>query len=447
MNKNETGRSMVEMLGVLAIIGVLSCVAVWGIRLSFNKNKANRLLNDVGVGQQVLAERKEREGEVALNFNPESAYELSGIMLTRADERADFIKAKKVSKGVCNILDKMQGDKFFIYESKDEGKSLIKMAECKEDNDIYFSYQNYGDEVGGCYPDCGMNAHCINLYECECDTGYEYDEETDSCLGEDCGATAQAPIFYETKGCCERWLYTWNEGELKCSCGESKYWDGEKCITCTPTEPSEATLQECCEAHEWLWQNGVCSCPEGLEWDDDAKECSSLFCIYRFHAMETGDIVGADCAYTFTEGTYNAGAYHADCAYTFTETAGVISIQKVNSMKCPDDEYCDVGWSNSSCSTTIPSGYLNGPTKLYGRCMKFSMNFDECRRTNINGGATMERVVGCQNADEYCSIAWKNGSCTNVSDKETDSTLLYGRCVPFTNNNNNLQCPITGGIQ
>ena len=44
-NKNESGRSMVEMLGVLAIIGVLSVGGIAGYRMAMNKYKANELIN------------------------------------------------------------------------------------------------------------------------------------------------------------------------------------------------------------------------------------------------------------------------------------------------------------------------------------------------------------------------------------------------------------------
>lgn len=44
--KNESGRSMVEMLGVLAIIGVLSVGGIAGYRMAMNKHHANEWLND-----------------------------------------------------------------------------------------------------------------------------------------------------------------------------------------------------------------------------------------------------------------------------------------------------------------------------------------------------------------------------------------------------------------
>jgi len=43
--KNESGRSMVEMLGVLAIIGVLSIIGISGYKTAMAKIKANEAVN------------------------------------------------------------------------------------------------------------------------------------------------------------------------------------------------------------------------------------------------------------------------------------------------------------------------------------------------------------------------------------------------------------------
>ena len=45
--KNESGRSMVEMLGVLAIIGVLSIGGIAGYTLSMRRHRVNQILDAV----------------------------------------------------------------------------------------------------------------------------------------------------------------------------------------------------------------------------------------------------------------------------------------------------------------------------------------------------------------------------------------------------------------
>lgn len=46
-NNTESGRSMVEMLGVLAIMGVLSVGSIAGYQYAMNKYRANTLINDL----------------------------------------------------------------------------------------------------------------------------------------------------------------------------------------------------------------------------------------------------------------------------------------------------------------------------------------------------------------------------------------------------------------
>ena len=49
MKKNEKGRSMVEMLGVLAIIGVLSIGGIAGYTLAMNRYRANEIMQVVSM--------------------------------------------------------------------------------------------------------------------------------------------------------------------------------------------------------------------------------------------------------------------------------------------------------------------------------------------------------------------------------------------------------------
>ena len=46
VNQNESGRSMVEMLGVLAVVGLLSVMAFAAFRIALNKAKANSIVHD-----------------------------------------------------------------------------------------------------------------------------------------------------------------------------------------------------------------------------------------------------------------------------------------------------------------------------------------------------------------------------------------------------------------
>ena len=58
MNKNnrqEQGRSMVEMLGVLAVVGVLSAGGIAGYTYAMDRHRTNEVLNEASKGAVVVA--------------------------------------------------------------------------------------------------------------------------------------------------------------------------------------------------------------------------------------------------------------------------------------------------------------------------------------------------------------------------------------------------------
>ena len=57
---NELGRSMVEILGVLAIIGVLSIGSIQGYLYAFNKYNANETINELNLRANDISQRMER---------------------------------------------------------------------------------------------------------------------------------------------------------------------------------------------------------------------------------------------------------------------------------------------------------------------------------------------------------------------------------------------------
>ena len=58
--EKESGRSMVEMLGVLAIIGVLSVAGIAGYTTAMNKHQANQILNEASVRAIVVSTQIQR---------------------------------------------------------------------------------------------------------------------------------------------------------------------------------------------------------------------------------------------------------------------------------------------------------------------------------------------------------------------------------------------------
>ena len=61
-NTNESGRSMVEMLGVLAIIGVLSVMGIAGYTQAMKRYRANEAASEIAMGAMLCATQKSATG-------------------------------------------------------------------------------------------------------------------------------------------------------------------------------------------------------------------------------------------------------------------------------------------------------------------------------------------------------------------------------------------------
>ena len=61
---NENGRSMVEMLGVMAIVGVLSITGIYGYTKAMERHRANELLNEAAKRAMLIAGQIASAGEV-----------------------------------------------------------------------------------------------------------------------------------------------------------------------------------------------------------------------------------------------------------------------------------------------------------------------------------------------------------------------------------------------
>ncbi len=76
MRKNENGRSMIEMLGVLAIIGVLSVGGIYGYTVAMRKYKANEVAQTASMLATLAHAKNAGEGGTVvlnasgLNDNP-----------------------------------------------------------------------------------------------------------------------------------------------------------------------------------------------------------------------------------------------------------------------------------------------------------------------------------------------------------------------------------------
>lgn len=133
--RSQQGRSMVEMLGVLVVIGVLSITAVLGYSYAMNKHRANIILEDVKriAVFVVSSDFMQKEDGVIEDLNVEvesdTPYEVA-----KETEKTFYITAGEIDKKICAIL---------VREKPTYAEEIVANAMdakvCQEgENEIYF---------------------------------------------------------------------------------------------------------------------------------------------------------------------------------------------------------------------------------------------------------------------------------------------------------------------
>ena len=168
--RKQFGRSMIEMLGVLAIIGVLSIGGLLGYRRAVNNHQANVILDDVNRFAFVILERSGLAlGEVIPkgDFVESGIYTLEGYQDIEPNQFS--ITVKNVPKGVCEALLPKAVIEYKVRVNpsvNEQGKlyDTLNTDLCLDNNFMVFYF---GDTAGVCnVPDddgptpCTQNSDC-----------------------------------------------------------------------------------------------------------------------------------------------------------------------------------------------------------------------------------------------------------------------------------------------
>ena len=161
--KSQNGRSMVEMLGVLAIIGVLSVGGVYGYGVAMKKHKANEALHKASMlATTVSAYAMSNDGNL-----PSSIADFAnlGYYTELSDNGTQFkLTMKGVGYDVCKQMESSMG-------------GMVRNVTCVEGSDdvVITYYKNLatnetegeksptgGNGVGGCSSVCKIDEECID---------------------------------------------------------------------------------------------------------------------------------------------------------------------------------------------------------------------------------------------------------------------------------------------
>ena len=140
----ESGRSMVEMLGVLAVIGVLSIGGIAGYSYGMDKYRANETINDVNLRAMDIMSQLTQGGEPNLNAWENTTSGGYSISLNSDEAPLNYyIKVEKVPYDVCHIISETMPETVVIEVDNDT-------EQCADgENTMYFSYAGFDEAKAG----------------------------------------------------------------------------------------------------------------------------------------------------------------------------------------------------------------------------------------------------------------------------------------------------------
>ena len=121
MKNNETGRSMVEMLGVLAVMGVLSVTGIAGFSMAMNKYKANQIIAAASTLYMMSAASQLTNptgSSYGSSIPPETAY--SGVTVAVNSSDWKQMDVTGATPEVCKIVNTSFGTQDFTINCPEE---------------------------------------------------------------------------------------------------------------------------------------------------------------------------------------------------------------------------------------------------------------------------------------------------------------------------------------
>lgn len=144
IHKYESGRSMIEMVGVLAIMGLLTAAAFALIQSTMTSQKVAKVSDEI----DMLASHARALAAESGNFS--SLPDIEDITLGSSQEPKAIILARR-------ILGKKSADKtfetgdYFLYKDGSEKKFIIEISPISENDCEMMKYRAYGN---GATADC-----------------------------------------------------------------------------------------------------------------------------------------------------------------------------------------------------------------------------------------------------------------------------------------------------
>ena len=263
---------MLEMLAVLAIVGVLSIAALVGFMYAMNKIRANDTMRDVNLWALRATETEQtyQTGQTIptddIGYKSTHGYDIAAVA---AGNNLFAVELFGLSDKVCRLLLEMAASSYVVEATHDGMGNGVQFdgndtSVCANEPTLYFYFDsNMNKPTDVCLPACGVEETCCN----------------NGCYPTDglCGSLCACPTGTECKG------------------------DG---LCCLPeSEPCNGT---CCPASQ-ICTNGSCSCPQGATINEEGQcvcpsgsmlvdnKCQSVICTGSGSNYTCTDINGNRC--------------------------------------------------------------------------------------------------------------------------------------------------------
>ena len=230
-HKNEDGRSMVEMLGTLAIIGVLSVGGIAGYNYAMDKHKANETINDVNL-RMIDIMTHVAQGREVLEISSE--FDTIGragytIDLFQNTDGEPSIMVENVPSSVCKMILKSTSDTQDIYVGTLNGEQVNGNWYLGDNEDIcdggnkeilFALDEGILSGLGNTNTDSESTVTTLECYsnaDCRPDAPYCENGTCIQCLTDN---NCNSRNHYCDVGTCK-----------KCP-DDNPFWNGKKCVEC-----------------------------------------------------------------------------------------------------------------------------------------------------------------------------------------------------------------------
>ena len=361
--KQESGRSMIEMLGVLAVIGVLSVGGIYGYTTAMNRHRANELLHQVSMrATSCMAQIAQGSTTLSVSdFDDYDGYSFTAAPVTGQNKFTITISGKEISETVCNNM-------------KNALPSTVHMTnptECAATNStITLTYDN---GTGGSNNqainspiltemDCYLKGTCASGSECPTGTGWDGSQ-------------------------CRSYWYNW------CKSTEDYYYTNN--CYCDPADP-ECTCDTSyfttiypngCEQEDSNFVSGVTEC---------VQKYSENYCRWYQRAMNEKDPDDCSSCANYDNCMKTHGYIYCNCMLEGYQ----------------DEDICSCFENGGSVRQCAPEWRDYEPTQS---CLNWKGNAEFCKCYSYYGGdvtwpdkcgicLVCNELIGDPHSVEYCSM-------------------------------------------